>query len=176
MNFYYCNTNPLLRWAEARVPSASPSCQQIARETERIIEAAGSSFAISEITIVEFHSNLFVFERDTNQPNFGAAEADQCLEQLMRWINNGQIQVINQAPKLVEKAMAYVALATRNKACALRAWDAVHLVQAIYWARSISAYVHIVTSDSVFKKFLMAFPECSEFVKIYDPLKRVPYP
>jgi hypothetical protein len=94
----------------------------------------------------------------------------------MRWINRGQIEVINQAPKLVERAMAYVALATRKKACALKAWDAVHLVQAIYWARSMSTSVYIVTSDGVFSEFLRSFPEFIEFVGVYDPLKKHFYP
>jgi len=176
MNFYYCNANPLLRWAEAQIPGASPSYQRIAQETIRIIEAADTCFAISEITIVEFHSNLFTFERDTNRPNFGATEADQCLAQLMSWVVHGQIQVINQPPKLVEKAMAYVALASRKGACALKAWDAIHLVQANYWAHSINASVRIVTNDTVFREFLRAFPEFTEFVGVYDPLNKAFYP
>ena len=176
MIYYYSDANPLLRWAEAKVPKPSPRCQQIGQETERIIQATDTIFAISEITIAEFHSNLFKFERDTGMPDFGELEADRCLDQLMKWIVAGQIQVVDQAPKIIEKAMAYVRLATRNKACALRAWDAVHLTQANYWSRLMDAPVNIVTNDGVFLDFLRAFPEFTESIRVYNPLKKRFYP
>ena len=174
--FFYSDTNPLLSWAEAQIPGADSRCKQIAVETKRIIETTGGNFSISEITLVEFHSNLFKWERDTGKPNFGSAEADLCLIQIMDWIFHGHIQVIKLAPKLIEKAMAYVRLATRNGSCPLKAWDALHLAQANEWAHSLGVVVNIVTNDNVFEKFLKSFPEFTEYVKVYDPLKKKFYP
>lgn len=107
-------------------------------------------------------------------PNFDSSHSDRCLDQLMRWIDSGRIEVLTQVPKLIEKALAYVRFATREKACGLRAWDAAHLIQACHWALSIGATVHIITSDTAFRDFLKAYPEFMNLIRVYDPhTKRV---
>jgi hypothetical protein len=174
MMFYYSDANPFLRWVDAQIPGATDDCQQVARELKRIVENPEDILALSETTIAEFHSNLFKLERESS--NFDPANVDKCLDQFMEWMLRYQIQVIIPTPKLVEKAMAYVRLATRSKKCALKAWDAVHLVEANEWAHSLNMPVSIITNDKVFSNFLRFFPEFVEFIRIYDPLRRKFYP
>ena len=172
MSFFYFNANPLLRWAEAQVSVASPSCKRIAEEVNRIIENSNNINAISEITIAEYQSKLFDWERDNSKVEFDLNKADECLHQLMKWIDNAQIEVLRQPHKLIEKAMAYTRSAAVEKACSLRAWDAAHLFQACDWAKTTGAIVNIVTNDKAFYKFIEVFPEFTAFVKIYDPESR----
>ena len=176
MNLYYLDTNPLLDWADAQAGVVDARCQRIAAEVERIITDVGNSNAMSEITLAEFQTNLSKWERDSAKPDFNPSVADHCLDTLMRWITDSRIEILEQPPKLIEKAMAYVRFATREQMRDLRAWDAAHLYQACHWARSRGTIVHIMTSDEDFPKILDAFPEFTSYVKIYDPNTRTVYP
>lgn len=169
MAFFYFDANPLLRWAEKQYLVVSPSCERIASEVERIITNSNIINAISEITIVEYQSNLFNFERDSSKPQFDLDKVDRCFHQLMVWIAQGRIEVLEQPPKLIEKAMAYIRTAAVEKACSLRAWDAVHIYQSCEWAKTTGALVNIVTNDPAFYKFIKTFPEFASHLRIYNP-------
>jgi len=172
MQFYYCDCDPLMRWSEAQVIGAPVDSTKIATEMVQIIEAADTYVGISEITIIEFYNQLSIYERDSKCPNFGISEAGKCQKQLMKWVTDGHLYVMELPPKLIEKAMTYVKLATRHGSCALRSWDATHLVQAISLARSMDVQVNIITRDGVFADFLRAFPEFTQYLAIYDPLQK----
>jgi predicted nucleic acid-binding protein len=169
MRFYYCDTSALLRWSEAQVPGFDGFCGKAAKELERIIASADSIVSISEITLAEFQSNIYVFERSSDKPHFTVPKGEECLEQLMKWIDNGQIEVLNQPTKLIEKALSYSIIANRYKGYGLRAWDAAHIMQACEWSRSINAIVIIISTDPDFKDFLAALPEMKAYINVYDP-------
>lgn len=176
VNLYYLDTNPLLDWAAAQAGVVDIRCQRVAAEVDRIIMDTGNTNAMSEITLAEFQTNLSKWERDSAKPDFNSSVADHCLDTLMRWITDSRIKVLEQPPRLIEKTMAYVRFATREHMRDLRAWDAAHLYQACYWARSRDTIVHIVTSDEDFPKILEAFTEFTKYVKIYDPDTQTVYP
>ena len=176
MRLFYINTNPLLDWAEAQTVVADNRCQRIAAEVEGIIEDSNNVNSISEITLAEYQSNLSKWVRDNTKSDFDSSLADQCLERVMRWITNGNIQVLEQPPRLIERAMAYVRFTTREKMRNLRAWDAAHIYQACHWARSMNTIVEIVTSDEGFPAIIEAFPEFQLYIRIYNPDNRTVYP
>lgn len=152
-----------------QVSGADSRCIAIARQVNRIIMKNDCINAISEITISEYQSNLFDWVRDDSKPDFDLGKADDCSNQLMRWIDEGRIEVLGQPPKLIEKALAYVRTAAAEKACSFRAWDAVHLFQACDWAKTIGAVVNIITNDRAFYRYINAFPEFSAHVRLYNP-------
>ena len=169
MQHYYFDTNPLLRWAEARTAGRNARCQRIAAEVERLIDDTTNVKAISEITLAEFQNQLSTHERDNAEPSLDSSWHDQCLDTIMGWIVGGHLKVLEPPPNLIEKAMAYVRFATREKSRNFRAWDAAHLYQACHWARSIGTTVQLVTSDEDFRGILDDFPEFQRFVRIYNP-------
>jgi len=166
---YYFNTNPLVSWAESKAPSPDPRSSKIGRCVEQLVNDPASITAVSEITLVEFHNKLCDHWRASETPQYDSAWADSVQAELMRWIADGQLVVLNQPPKLIEKAIAYVTFATREHGRRLKAWDAVHLFHASDWARDQGQKVNLVTSDADFPSILDVYPEFKEFVNILDP-------
>lgn len=176
MAFYYFDANPLLRWAETQASGADKSCIRIAEEVNRLIANSDNINAISEVTIIEYQSNLFDWNRDSEKPQFDLEKVQYCFNQLMVWISQGRIEVLELPSQLMEKALAYIRAAAIEKACSLRSWDASHLCQACDWAKKTRAIVNIVTNDPAFYKFIKVFPEFTAHVKIYNPATKKTYP
>ncbi len=176
MAFFYFDANPLLRWAEAQASDADARCKRIAGEVNRLITHADNINAISEITIVEYQSNLFNWNRDSKKTQFDLEKVEHCFNQLMLWIDQGKIEVLKQPAKLIEKSIAYIRTAAIEKACSLRSWDALHLCQACDWAKKTRAIVNIVTNDPAFYKFIEVFPGFTAHVIIYNPETKKTFP
>jgi len=176
MAFYYFDANPLLRWAETQASGADTSCTKIAGEVNRLIANSDNINAISEVTIIEYQSTLFNWYRDSEKSQFDLEKAHYCFNQLMVWIDQGRIEVLELPSKWIEKALAYIRTAAIEKAGSLRSWDAAHLFQACGWAKKTGAIVNIVTNDPAFYKFIKVLPEFAAHVKIYNPKTKKTYP
>jgi hypothetical protein len=176
MAFYYFDANPLLRWAETQALGADKRCITIAGEVSRLITNSDNTNAISEVTIIEYQSNLFNWYRNSEKPQFDLGKAHYCFNQLMVWIDQGRIEVLELPSKWAERALAYIRTAAMEQAGSLRSWDAAHLFQACDWAKETRALVNIVTNDPVFRKFIKVFPEFAAHVRIYDPATKKTYP
>lgn len=174
-DYYYFDTCPLLRWAERRAGDTQSRCVSIAEETESIINSTENISAISEITLIEFHNYLCIWERDTAKASYTQQWADDTWLALMQWIMDDRLIVKNQPPKLVESALTYIKYATREKGRGFKAWDATHLFQAYCWARELNSIVFFVTTDEGFRRILDDYPVFSKYVIRCDPLLKVSY-
>jgi hypothetical protein len=90
----------------------------------------------------------------------------------MRWIADGQLQVLTPFPRMFETAMSYITLSHRQGR-ALRAWDAVHLCPATEWAREAATQVTILTGDSDFEEFLKLFPKIARLRRSRNDRTRI---
>ena len=150
LQYTYLDTSALMRKADAsastmvaRVQKMQPVLQSIFADETRI-------FACSELTILDFHSNITTNYRSQALPDCDyewwlGARAD-----LFQRIGDGQITVLPTPPKAAEHVMALVTLATSEHGRALHAMDAMHVVIAARWAYDIGARVEILTSDTDF--------------------------
>lgn len=168
MTAYYFDTNTLIYWAEARGGGDS-ELKKIGRRVEELVLDSSVRTAVSEITLAEFHDHICAMWRDGNRPELSETWANEVEGDLMRWIRQSLVDVLPLPPKLIEKAMAYVLFATREKQRGLRAWDAAHTYQAVEWARELGEVVVIVTRDRDFERLLEVYPEFRRFIALLDP-------
>jgi hypothetical protein len=165
---YYVDANPLLCSADAQIATPAAYDTKVAGVVVALVEGA-STTAISEITLLEVHSNICDHWRDTGRPEHDDPWADRALGQLMAWLGDGLLEVLPQPPKLPEMAMVNVEEITRRARIRLRAWDAAHLLHAVSWSRQLGEQVTFVTADRDFEKVLDSLPEFRPHVELLDP-------
>lgn len=165
MTCYYLDANPLLRRAEALRPeNAQARCTTVSANFEALESDSGNVWAMSEVTLIEYHSNISGILRDSNAQRaaFDEAWAREAQALLMERIRDRRIQMLDLSPKAFEAAMRLISRATAEHSRFLDSWDAVHLHQAGRWARERGERVLIVTNDRHFRNFFEVFPEFSQ--------------
>ncbi|MCM0622539.1 hypothetical protein [Nocardioides bruguierae] len=150
LRYTYLDTSALMRKADASASTMVARVQKMQPVLQSIFADETRVFACSELTILEFHSNITTNYRSQALPDCDykwwlGARAD-----LFQRIGDGQIQVLQTPPKAAEHVMSLVTLATREHGRALHAMDAMHVVIAARWAYDIGARVEILTSDTDF--------------------------
>lgn len=168
---YYLDANSLLDWAEGQGASPIPRLAKIAQKVESIIENSGVATAISWVTLVEYNSNVFHFVRSQRHDRvpLDGHWAALVQDRVWAWLSAGQLEMLPSYPKAIERGLTLVREATRDFNTRLHAWDAVHVIHAVSWARLVDQKVTIVTSDSDFTNFLQVFPEFGEHVLLMNP-------
>lgn len=151
MAYYYLDANGIVCWADARVASPIALDLRVGGVVNGLINGPELT-AISEITLLEVHSTIHVHLRDTARPQQNEAWADATMEEVMRWLADGRLQMRSLAPKLAEMAMVNIEQVARlggrlGVPLKIRAWDAAHIFQALRWSRELGAVVTIVTGD-----------------------------
>lgn len=162
MSRYYLDANPLLRRAEALRPaSADERCVNVA-STFDSLEAGGEHiWAMSEVTLIEFHSNVARILRDTHPARaaYDEAWAQEAQALVLERVRDARIEMLPLSPKAFEVAMRFITRATVEHSRYLDSWDAVHVHQAERWARDTGDKVNIVTGDRHFRNLFEVFPE-----------------
>jgi len=153
-----------MRWAEAQASSADQRSLIAAKRVEELINGATLA-AISEVTLIEFHTNVCIFRRHNKPGDHDDAWLERVQTEVMRWIANGDLTVLAPTPRMFETAMSYITLA-QSKGRSLRAMDAAHLCRATEWARETGQMVTVLTGDPDFGDFLMLFPRFRDFIEI----------
>jgi hypothetical protein len=164
---YYFDANPLICAADDLIATPNEYDTKVAAVVRALIEGE-SATAVSEVTILEIHTKICDKWRNTELVDHDAAWARRAIDQLMGWLADGRLEVLEAPPKLPEKAMVNVEEVTRRTGLQLRAWDAAHLMHAVAWSRTRRARVTLVTADKAFKRVLEAQPEFSSFVDLLD--------
>ncbi len=173
MQFFYLDTNPLLRWAETEAAIADQRAKIITANYLKILNDAQNVVAISEMTLLEYQANLCEYERNSGKPQCNDKWADSCMEKILELIRTEKLHVLPTPPRIFERAMIQVQLGTREKKRGLKGPDALHLLMACDWARDLklkSAKIQFVTSDADFE-MLEVFPAFKQFIDLYDPSK-----
>ena len=169
MEARYYDTNPLVRWAEAMAPGANDRCTAIGALLDSDLGRTQLLRAFSEITVAELHTTVMTHVRDDAASQYDMPWASTVMTSVFAWIEDGRVLVLPPDPKLVEKALALVAMGTRDYGIPLRAWDAAHIVQAAAWARSLGGPVEFVTGDAAIARFLMECHGYSSVLVPFDP-------
>lgn len=171
MKHFYLDTNPLLRWAEAKRPeTAEARCLAVSSALETMLADRDAVLAASEITLIEFHSNVHVIWRD-EQPKrapFNTEWLREAQAALMRLVQSDELHLLRLSPKAFELAMRYITIAAREHGRHLDSWDAVHIHQAERWARTVDSQVTFVSHDRQLRNFFDLFPEFGEHLDLLD--------
>lgn len=146
----YLDTSALMRRAEGLASPCSRRNVLIAPFIQQILDDTSRELACSELTLIEFHSNLTANLRSADLPGCDSAWWDNARTDLFQRIGEGRIAVLQTPPRSFEHVMALISSATLNHNRALRAWDALHATIASRWSYSVGAHVELVTSDSDF--------------------------
>jgi hypothetical protein len=155
-----------MRLAEARSADGDERSRRIGKEVERILSENGAISAVSEVTLAELWSNLYVYSRDAKWPSCDQAWVDAVESEVLRWIDDDVVLVLPPLPRIVEWALVQVAAATREHGRNLRAWDAIHLGYATHWARDTGEQVRLVSSDKSIVGFVEVFPEFAGLIQL----------
>ena len=169
MSRYYLDANPLLRRAEAlRPPAAESRCLTVAANFAALEEDAENVWAISEVTLIEYHSNVSSILRDSSphRAAYDEAWAREAQALVLERVRDGRLQMLPLSPKAFEVAMRFITRATREHSRYLDSWDAVHVHQAERWARDTGDRVKIVTNDKDFRRLFEVFPEFSRTLEL----------
>lgn len=166
----YLDTSPLMRWVEADVPTPRPRDVAVAHDLEGLLGSPGLVLALSELTLLEFRSNVSKDWRTTNAgyAQFDAAWAQRSNVRLMEKVANREILVVPEPVRAAEHAATLVDLATADHSIALGTWDAIHLITASAWAERAGETVSLYTTDDGFQRFVGRYPEFATFVQVMD--------
>jgi hypothetical protein len=171
VTYYYLDSNPLLRWAEAKRPAvAEARCLRVEAVLNSWFESQSDTVAASEVTLIEVHSNLYSIWRDTKEARsaFDDGWLNDVQTALMGLIESGDLVLLALSPKAFELAMRYIGIAADEHRRYLDSWDAVHLHQAERWARDAESVVQFVSSDGGLANFFDLFPELGQCVELHD--------
>jgi hypothetical protein len=172
MATFYLDAEPLVWWAlsTASPPHADSDARGV---IPALIQATDNVVAASEVSLAEFQSKLCRLVRNTEASarQFDAHWLDAVMTQLMTWIADRRLSVLQFPPNAFEMAMMHVAVATREHSRNFEAWDAVHLACAVHWARSLNETVGVVTRDAGFRNFVEIYPGFRRWVEIVHPDK-----
>jgi hypothetical protein len=150
MSLTYLDTSALMRWSEGRSANTTERNKKIAPVLQSMLADPGRSFACSELTILEFHSNLSDRLRDQNEAHYDDEWWTSARNDVLDRIADRHILVLPTPPRAFEHVMALITTATSVLGRKLRAWDALHAVVAAEWANATGSVVEVVTSDADF--------------------------
>lgn len=150
MGLTYLDTSALMRWSEGRSPNTTVRNKKIAPILQGLLADPARSFACSELTILEFHSNLSDRLRAQDEPHYDDEWWASARNDVLDRIADERIQVLPTPARAFEHVMALITTSTLELGRKLRAWDALHAVVAAEWANAEASPVEIVTSDSDF--------------------------
>lgn len=147
--YTYLDTSALMRRAELLGSEPLERSVQIGSVLSRVFADPLRKFGCSELTLLEFHSNVTTLLRSSSE-QFDQVWWDRALAELMADLASGKIVVLEAPPKAAEHVMSLVTVATGTLGRALKAWDAMHAVVAAKWAEDSGQAVTILTSDADF--------------------------
>lgn len=150
---YYLDACTTAGWCCSNVGGALPIDIASGAVVNGLLARKDSVVGISELTIIEMHDVLAKQLRSTGSPQYNNAWFQQSLDRVMDLLANRRVTVISSPPKAVEHALVLVTVASRDHGTKLKAWDAVHIITAAGWARTIGDRVTVVTADGDFKRF-----------------------
>lgn len=150
LTYTYLDTSALMRLAESRSSPCTPRNTAIGQKLDALFGDSARKFACSDVTLVEWHSNITVDWRRSSDPQFDEAWWEAAQAELMLRIGQRQIEVLLMPPKALEQAMALVTVATRDHGRGLRAWDALHGLIAARWSYEVGQAVELLTTDADF--------------------------
>lgn len=148
--YTYLDTSALMRRAESIASAPTARNALIRPVLEGIIADQTRRLGCSELTLLEFHTNVTTNLLRSSDPQFDQDWWDDAIGQLMADLASGRIQVLEAPPKAAEHVMSLVTVATGALGRKLRAWDAMHAVVAARWAEESGETVTILTTDSDF--------------------------
>lgn len=168
----YLDTSAVLRWAFCVGGSPLPRDKAGHDTMERLL-AGDHVLVVSPITLIEVTTNLVDKVRDLNgwYAGYDAPQAEATIAALMRHLGSGgRIRARSLSPRAFEMAMMWVAEAVRIRGSRLKAWDALHLSEAVRWARELGEgqVVKLATSNSDFEDFLRVLPELRAHVVVLN--------
>lgn len=152
-NYTYLDTSALMRRAESVASESTARNALIRPVLEGIMADPARRFGCSEMTLLEFHTNVttnLLRSSDPQYSHFDQTWWGEAIGQLMADLASGRIHVLEAPPKAAEHVMSLVTVATGALKRKLRAWDAMHAVVAARWAEESGETVTILTSDSDF--------------------------
>ena len=149
-NYTYLDTSALMRRAETRARTKTARLAKMEPVLDSIFADPGRSFACSELTLLELHSNLTSRLRSHENSDWDQEWWQASIAELMDDIASEKIDVLPTPSKGTEQVMTMVTLATQENDRALRAWDAMHAVVAGRWSYELGSPVTILTSDGDF--------------------------
>lgn len=168
-SYCYLDTSALVHWALGVGGSPEPDDKTGMNSVAGLI-ASDCTVAATPVTLVELNTVLYTKVRagDGWLSKYGTEELDEAWSQLMTWLETEEILVRNLGLRTFEKTMACVSDATCLNGRNVRAWDVVHLYEALRWADEVENTVAVATSDQDFAVLLEIFPEFGPHVQILD--------
>jgi predicted nucleic acid-binding protein len=166
----YLDTSALVRWA-CGIAGSPETRDQRGKQRLEILIPGGNHVATCPVTLAEYTDVVNTLLRDQEGWKTAVDETavDKAEAQLMAWLASDQLRIRPLGPRAFEMGMSYVAAASRDHGRKLKAWDAIHLAEAVRWARESANEVIIVTTDGDFAGFLDVFPEFKDYVRLVDP-------
>lgn len=146
----YLDTGALMRRAEGQAANCTKRNFIIAPLVDALLDDPARKVALSEFTLVEFHTNVTTNWRSAALPDCDESWWNASIAHLLDRMASGDIEVLPMPPKAIEQAMALVTVATGRYGRKLKAWDALHYVVASQWGLAHSERVDFITSDSDF--------------------------
>lgn len=146
----YLDTSALMRRAESLASPATARNALIGPLLEGMIRDPARKIGCSEVTLLEFHTNVTTNFLRSSDPQFDQTWWDEAIGQIMDDLGSGRIEVLEVPPKATEHVMSLVTVATGAMNRKLRAWDAMHAVAAAKWAEESGETVTILTTDTDF--------------------------
>src|SRR3954469_15394190 len=119
----YLDTSALMRRGEGLASVASARNLAIKPVIEQVLNDAGRVLACSDLTLIEFHSNLTTHLRADERPQFDMAWWASSRLDLLSAVGEKRISVLPTPPKAFEQVMSLITTATLKHGKALRAWD-----------------------------------------------------
>lgn len=147
----YLDTSALMRRAEGLASTVSGRNLAIRPVIDGVLNDPGRILACSDLTIIEYHSNLTTHLRADDRHHFDLAWWAAARLDLLSAIGAGRITVLPTPPKAFEQVMSLITTATLKYGKALKAWDALHVSIAARWSFELGQKVDFVTSDTDFR-------------------------
>lgn len=155
-----------MRRAESKIANPTARNQTLGDIVEQIILDAGRQVIVSRIGIMEYRNNVAKDWRDTQNPQFDKAWAQESIRDVMALVARHTILVADDPPRATQKACALVDLATREHGIAFKVWDAVHLFTALAVGHETGKPVEFVTTDKDFDRFVRVYPHFGRVVTV----------
>lgn len=147
----YLDTGVLLRRAEAFAEPMSPRVAAIKPHLDALFQDPSVELGCSDITLMEFHSNLNADLRSGEFPQWDFAWYQSAQENVFRLVADGQLTIVPTPAHCFELAMALISEATITQKRALHSWDAAHTIIAAQWSYKRGEAVEIYSGDSDFE-------------------------